>query len=585
MTMDNPRRAAPALMALGAVLVATIGVPAARAQTTPPPPPPSSVAAPPPIVSPDPAASGTVAALPPALDDPQAQAVYARLQQMTVPGAAPLPRQRAALGKALSDFYMQRRYAPAWSDDANVQQLFAGLASLEGDGLLPEDYHLSELKATVEASAWKDAAPAQRAEFDVAATSAYITALVQLAHGKVDPEKLDPIWNFDPAAIDAQQGVAMLQTAIDERSVDQVFGMARPQNPLYAKLRDALAQLRTTAASGGWPTIPDGPSLKPGMKDARVQALRTRLVAGGYLDGSLEHGTHYDNAVTDAVKRFQTDQYMDADGSVGAATLASLNVPVAARIAQVRANLERARWLLHALPGTFVVVDVAGYKISYYRDGVPVWKSRVQVGKPYRSTPIFRSQITYITFNPTWTIPPTILKNDVLPKIRKNASYLANNRIRVLDGSGNVIAPASVDWNNPKGITLRQDAGPGNSLGQVVIRFPNSFAVYLHDTPHQELFAKSRRDTSSGCIRVEHPLDLVQLLFNDDQKWNRAAIDERLATKKTQNVTLPTSIPVLLAYWTVDIADDGKLAYKPDVYDRDGAVVAALDKPQPLRAP
>ncbi|MGE7136867.1 L,D-transpeptidase family protein [Luteibacter sp. NPDC031894] len=546
--------------------------------------PAASAAAPPPIVAQNPAPAMS-AATPPPSDDPLAQAIFARLQQMTPIGGGPLPRSDAALGKAVADFYAQRHYASAWSDEANVRQLLTGLASVDADGLLPEDYHLSELSLMAEALEDPGLSPAARAEFDVAATSAYITALVQLARGKVDPFRLDPTWNFDPAAIDPQQGMSLLQTSIDERSVDQAFAMARPQNPLYAKLRDALAQLRATAADGGWPPVPGGPTLKPGMKDPRVSALRARLVAGGYLDPTLAQGETYDNPLKDAVRRFQADQYLDTDGNVGADTLVALNVPIAVRIGQVRANLERARWLLHALQGTFVVVDVAGYKVSFYRDGQPVWKSRVQVGKPYRSTPIFRSQITYVTFNPTWTIPPTILKNDVLPKIRKNPSYLANNRIRVLDRSGNVIRPSSVDWAHPRGITLRQDAGPGNSLGQVVIRFPNAFAVYLHDTPHQELFEKARRDTSSGCIRVEHPLDLVELLFNDPEKWNRQAIGERIAQKTTQNVTLPTAIPVLLAYWTVDIGDDGKLAYKPDVYQRDGALLAALDKPQPLRTP
>ncbi|HVI56169.1 MAG TPA: L,D-transpeptidase family protein [Luteibacter sp.] len=545
----------------------------------------ASAASPPPIVAQIPAAATVAAPTPPPADDPVATAIYGRLQQMTPLQVGPLSRPDAALGKAVSDFYAQRHFTAAWANPANVQQLLAGLASVEGDGLLPDDYDLPALKATVEAPDWPTASPQRRADFDVAATGAYITALVQLAHGKVDPMRLDPVWNFDPAAIDAQQGMSMLQTSIEEASVDQAFAMARPQNPLYAQLRDALAQLRATAAQGGWPSVPDGPALKPGMKDPRVAALRARLVAGGYLAPSLAHGDHYDSPLADAVKRFQNDQYLDADGSVGADTLTALNVPIETRIGQVRVNLERARWLLHALEGTFVVVDVAGYKISFYRDGKPVWKSRVQVGKPYRSTPIFRSQITYITFNPTWTVPPTILKNDILPKVRANGAYLANNHIRVLDSNGNTLSPASVNWSNPRGITLRQDAGPGNSLGQVVIRFPNSFSVYLHDTPHRDLFSKAKRDTSSGCIRVENPLELVQLLFNDDEKWNRQAIDDRIATKKTQNVTLPTSVPVLLAYWTVDIGDDGKLAYKPDVYQRDGALLIALDKPQPLRTP
>ncbi|MDF3981607.1 L,D-transpeptidase family protein [Luteibacter sp. PPL201] len=545
---------------------------------------PSSAPSPPPIVAADPADAGTVASRP-ALDDPAAQAIYDRIQRMTPLQAGPLPHQDAAIGQAVADFYAQRHYAPAWSDPDNVRALLAGLASVDGDGLLPEDYHLSALTAAFGDPAWKDAPPARRADVEIEATAAYITALAQLAHGKVDPLRLDPAWNFDPAAIDPQQGMSMLQTAIDERSVEQAFAMARPQNPLYANLRDALARLRAQAAQGGWPSVPDGATLKPGMTDARVAALRARLVADGYLDPRLATGHHFDNPLTDAVKRFQADQYLDADGSVGAGTLAALNVPIAQRIGQVRVNLERARWLLHSLQGTFVVVDVAGFKIRFYRDGQPVWTSRVQVGKPYRSTPIFRSQITYVTFNPTWTIPPTILKNDVLPKIRRNPGYLAANRIRVLDASGRPLSPASVDWANPRGITLRQDAGPGNSLGRVVIRFPNAFAVYLHDTPHQALFAQSRRDTSSGCIRVEHPLDLVQLLFNDPVKWSREAIDARLDDAKTQNVTLPTAVPVLLAYWTVDVGDDGHVAYKPDIYQRDGAMLAALDRPQPLQAP
>ncbi|UPG92504.1 L,D-transpeptidase family protein [Luteibacter aegosomatissinici] len=576
MTMEKRHPGMLAVLLMGAALPLC-----GNAQT---PPAPTSAANPPPIVAPAPGSSASVTVpQPPAPDDAVAQAIYARILAMAPLQGGPLSRQDAAIGQALADFYTQRHYAPAWADGDNVDQLFAGLAGMEGDGLLPQDYGLDALRNIWQAPGFKDASPAQHADFDLTATRAYMTALVQLARGKVDPTRLDPVWNIDPVAIDPQQGLAMIEGSINEHTVAQAFAMARPQNPLYAQLRDGLAQLRATAANGDWPTVPDGPSLKPGMNDPRVSALRARLVAGGYLDASLEHGQHYDTAVTDAVKRFQGDQFLDVDGAVGADTLAALNVSITQRIGQVRANMERARWLLHALPGTFVVVDVAGFRVTYYRDGNPIWKSRVQVGKPYRSTPIFRSDITYITFNPTWTIPPTILKNDVIPKIRANPSYLANNRIRVLDSAGNAISPASVNWSRPGGVTLRQDAGPGNSLGQVVIRFPNSFAVYLHDTPHQELFSKAKRDTSSGCIRVEHPLDLVQLLFNDDEKWNRHAIDERIATGKTQNVTLPTKVPILLAYWTVDIDDTGKLAYKNDIYGRDAPLLAALNKPQLLK--
>jgi murein L,D-transpeptidase YcbB/YkuD len=303
------------------------------------------------------------------------------------------------------------------------------------------------------------------------------------------------------------------------------------------------------------------------------------LAAGGYLAAQGTARTDYDDTVTAAVKKFQTEQYLGADGVAGPATLAELNVPVEARIDQVRVNMERARWLLYKLQGTFVVVDIAGYKVAFYRDGKPIWRSRVQVGKPFRSTPIFQSAITYVTFNPTWTVPPTILLKDMLPKIRDNPGYLEASRIRVIDRDGNVLDPSTVDWDNPRGLTLRQDAGSDNSLGQVVIRFPNEYSIYLHDTPHRELFAKSNRATSSGCIRVENPLQLVELLFNDPVHWNSEGIQKQLANGKTENIRLPVKVPVLLAYWTVDLSLDGRVTFKPDVYGYDSPVLRALNLP------
>jgi murein L,D-transpeptidase YcbB/YkuD len=195
---------------------------------------------------------------------------------------------------------------------------------------------------------------------------------------------------------------------------------------------------------------------------------------------------------------------------------------------------------------------------------------------------VFQSEITYVTFNPTWTVPPTILKEDVIPKIQRNPGYLAANHIRVIDREGAVLDPSSVDWSNPRGVSLRQDAGPDSSLGQVVIRFPNDYAIYLHDTPHRELFSKSMRATSSGCIRVENPLQLVELLFNDPVRWDSAGIQRQLATGKTENIRLPVKVPVLLAYWTVDLSNDGRVTFKPDVYGYDSAVLRGLNLPSRL---
>ena len=483
--------------------------------------------------------------------------------------------------KAMAAFYEQGQFAPAWTRSENVDHLLAALRDMARDGLDPEDYALDELQRRRSVLDDTQATPQQRARFDVLATDACLTALIHLYRGKVDPGTLDTHWNFDPRQIDQAQGLIAVRDALLHDTVTTLFARARPQDPLYDQLRTALANLREVAAQGGWPLLDDGPTLKPDNRDPRVPTLRQRLQLAGYPAGE-DTDDLYDRALESALKEFQREYYLAVDGYLGKATLAALNVPVAARIEQFRANLERARWLLHELQGDFVVVDIAGYQVIYYKDGKPVWRSRVQVGNPYRSTPIFKSEITHLTLNPTWTVPPTILRNDILPKIRRNLSYLAANRMRVLDNQGRELSPASVNWADPRGIVLRQDAGPGNSLGRLVIRFPNDYAVYLHDTPHQQLFNIEQRTLSSGCIRVEHPRELAELLLDDPAHWSRSELDRAIDTLKTQTVMLPKPVPLLLAYWTVDLHVGGRVSFRPDVYQRDLPLIAALTRHRAL---
>lgn len=512
------------------------------------------------------------------------EAMLEPLQSAFPPLITARKHQRADINRVVLDFYAHRNFRAAWTHGRDITALLDGLNGTQADGLNPADFRGTELAQAQILLQANAPTPAQLAAFDIALTRTYITALLQLRRGKVDPARLDFHWNFDPVGVDPREDVNSFFTALDEHDVPRAFAQAPPQEAVYGSLREALARLRQVRDAGGWPKVTEGQSLKPGMEGPAVAQLRARLVAGGYLEPYASKRNVYDDKVIAAVKKYQSEQYLGADGVAGAATLAALNVSVEARIDQVRVNLERARWLLHKLRGTFVVVDIAGYKVVLYRDGQPVWRSRVQVGKPIRSTPVFQSEITYITFNPTWTVPPTILTKDMLPKIQQNPDYLAANRIRVLDRAGNVLDPSTVDWYNARGLTLRQDAGPENSLGRVVIRFPNDYAIYLHDTPHRELFAKSVRTTSSGCIRVENPLQLVELLFNDPVRWNSEGIAKQLANGRTENIKLPVKIPVLLAYWTVDMSNEGRVAFKPDVYGYDAPVLQQLNMPSKLPA-
>jgi murein L,D-transpeptidase YcbB/YkuD len=490
------------------------------------------------------------------------------------------------IAQGVAEFYRRRDFAPAWDDDKRVGQLLDALADLRYDGLDPQDYGLDKLRAQYTQRGNMNAS--EQADFDLVATQAYLLSLVHLYRGKVDPGQLDPRWNFDAHTLDLQQGMQVAIDAVASSDIGAAFDRARPQQVIYPRLRAAMKQLYAVEAGGGWPQIADGPTLKPGMHDARVPILRQRLQASGINPSNNANGNDgdlFDAGLSAAVSQFQREQYLAVDGNVGPATRAALNVPLQARIDQLRANLERGRWLLHEIHDDFVLVDIAGYKVHFFQNGVSTWSSRVQVGKPYRSTPEFKSKVTYITVNPTWTVPPTIYRKDVLPKLKEDPDYLTRQRMKVLDASGKELDPASIDWNSPGNILLRQDAGDDAALGQVVIRFPNPYSIYLHDTPHQRMFGERQRAFSSGCIRVERPLELVERLFDPASGWTRAAIEEAIASGETRNITLPRKIPILLVYWTVDLPDTAdaakvsgkqRVAFKPDVYGRDPALIRAL---------
>ena len=393
--------------------------------------------------------------------------------------------------------------------------------------------------------------------------------------------------------------------------IRETFDLARPGHRWYTQGRDALKAYRAIEAAGGWPILPEGPVLKPGMVDTRVPVLRERLRITGDLSAteaatsaaavplvtptattatapaaapSLSPGNLYDAVLETAVKRFQQRHGLAADGVIGPGTRTVLNVPVGARIDQIRVNLERGRWVLHEIQGEFVLVDVAGFEVTYFKNDQPVWNSRVVVGRDSRETPIFKSTITYVVLNPTWTIPPGILVKDKLPILKRDPGYLKRTRIRVIDSRGREVDPHSVNWSRYSAGNLPpyqfvQDPGPDNALGLVKIMFPNPYLVYLHDSPAKSLYERDARTFSSGCIRVEKPFELAELVLGDPVRWNQASIKAAIASGKTQTVNLAKPVPVLILYWTAQPRPDGQVIFRNDVYSRDTATLRALDAP------
>jgi len=518
----------------------------------------------------------------------ESEILHARVEQIRDDPAFEIGGARIAAKRLLPALYARREFTRVWTKPAARDDLLRAVRASAADGLDPEDYLLGALQSARAAAEAAGASLDAQIDYDLLLSEALIRLLYHLAFGKVDPQSFDPNWNFT-RKVHLHDPAAFVQESIDSGELYARIEREKPQHEMYRDLKAELVRERALEAAGGWLGIPAGATLKPGAVDPRVLPLRARLAASAELvaDAPLDSPV-YDGAVESAVKAFQRDHGLDPDGALGPATLAALNRPIGARIEQIRVNLERGRWLLHELDPTLVVVNVAGYEVYYLRDGVLVWSARAQVGKPYRATPIFRSTLTYLVLNPTWTVPPSILANDILPAQKRDRSTLARKKLEVIDHAGRVVPAASIDWANttPRNFRymLRQGAGPDNALGRVKFMFPNAYAVYLHDTPSKGLFEKSDRAFSSGCIRVENPFELAALLLEGQKGWDRAAIDRALADGKTKTVTLARPVPVLLSYWTAWVDRAGVLQQRPDIYGRDAKVAKALDSEFGFRA-
>jgi L,D-transpeptidase YcbB len=471
-------------------------------------------------------------------------------------------------------FYEGRGYAAAWVDSRRLGEqgraVHAVLSRSEDDGLPPQQYRhdiAAALLAALEPERRSDRLPDSLAvrylaDLELLLTEGFGRFARDLVAGTLDPTEAGLDWRIQGEVADAG---AVLNNVVAGRDPGEIVAHLRPSIPYYERMRTALAAYRTAAARGGWPRIPEEAALKEGERSDAVAVLRQRFTSGmdpreaelaraGAADSTL-----FDAALKEAVQHFQQRHSIDADGAVGAATLRELNHTVEERIAEMKLNLDRWRWLPNELGERFVIVNIAGFELELVDGGRAIESMNVVVGRLERATPIFADSIQYVVVNPYWNVPDGIFRNDVLPAMQRDPQYLARNNMELVDGR------------------VRQRPGPRNSLGRYKFLFPNEFDVYLHDTPEGQLFSRVNRDFSSGCIRLERPEDFARMLLDLQTDAGASQLDPLLTHWNESWIKLDRTLPVYLLYFTAWVDENGTVRFHHDVYGRDGRLETQVE--------
>jgi murein L,D-transpeptidase YcbB/YkuD len=324
---------------------------------------------------------------------------------------------------------------------------------------------------------------------------------------------------------------------------------------------------------GGWPTVPAVERLRLGNRHAAVPVLRDRLAASGDIDpAAAGAGDIYDSYVEAAVRRFQARHGLTVDGVVRQQTSRALNVPAQVRLAQLRINVVRLRTLSSNLGPKLVVANIPAAQIEAIDNGVVVSRHVTVAGKPDRASPDLQSRIVEVNFNPYWTVPVSIVRKDLIPKMQEEPDYLAKNHIRIFDGRGVELQPQQINWFSNEAVNYRfkQDPGDFNSLGSIRINFPSKDGVYMHDTPSKNLFGEDFRFHSSGCMRVQNVRELVVWLLADTQGWSRTEVDAVIKSGERKDARLASPVPLYWVYVTAWATPDGVVQFRDDIYSRDG---------------
>jgi murein L,D-transpeptidase YcbB/YkuD len=396
--------------------------------------------------------------------------------------------------------------------------------------------------------------PLYLASLDLVLTEGFNRYANDLVAGAFDPEDSGIKWRI-PRDKASEQHV--LRAIVNGTAPSQMVAHLRPSIPEYERMRGALVQYNQVAARGGWPRVPEDAKLEPGGRSNAVAVLRTRMLTG--LDhaevAAAQKGaadpTLFDADLEAAVKHFQERHAIDPDGKIGEGTLRELNHPVESRIEELKLNLDRWRWMPDSLGQRYVLVNIAGFELEVVDRNRVIESMNVVVGQRNWETPVFADTIEAIVVNPYWNVPPSIYREEILPAMESDPTYLARHNFE------------------PTADGVRQRPGPQNALGKYKFVFPNDDDIYLHDTPADHLFSRSRRDFSHGCIRLEKPEELAHLVMRMQSSKDPSLLDKYAATGNERHIKLERKLPIYILYFTSWVQEDGTVRFHHDVYGRD----------------
>ena len=471
--------------------------------------------------------------------------------------------------KTLSDFYKSTNYRAIWQSENKRKIILKALLKSDEEGLNPDDYKIKTLSDFEKKSTTLN--NSDLVKYDILLTSSFQKYIAHLTNGTLNPRKLYKNWDLKENYIDLNETLTNL---LASDSLADKIEQLKPNHIVYKKLKKAL-QLIHTFPKDNFKALKIAGIITPNDTNPSIIEIKKRLNYWKELETQDSLTPIYEKETIRALKKFQERHGLAIDGIIGPETISCLNISKKQRIQQIIVNLERWKWYPKEMGKEYAIINIPDYRLSLIKDKDTLRTHKVIVGRAKRKSPILSSKLTQVVFNPTWTVPPTILREDVIPAILKNRSYLTKSNIKVYDYNGKIIGPYEWQLSQAKRYRYVQSPGTFNSLGMIKIIFPNRFSVYLHDTNHRDYFDKIDRSLSSGCVRVDNPLELTEYLLNDPVNWNLGKITEILQSEKTKFVKIKKEVSFHLLYWTA-WSENNELIFRDDIYNLDADLYTKL---------